>query len=35
MYDNKAIISIAHNPIQKHDRIKDIEIDTHFIKDRQ
>ena len=31
--DNKAAISIAHNPIQ-HDRTKHIEIDRHFIKEK-
>lgn len=30
--DNKATISIAHDPIQ-HDRTKYVEIDQHFIKD--
>ncbi|XP_062099709.1 uncharacterized mitochondrial protein AtMg00810-like [Humulus lupulus] len=30
--DNKAAISIAHNPMQ-HDRIKHIEVDRHFIKE--
>ncbi|KAK8937486.1 Armadillo repeat-containing kinesin-like protein 1 [Platanthera zijinensis] len=30
--DNKAAISIAHNPFQ-HDRTKHIEVDRHFIKD--
>ena len=28
--DNKATISIAHNPVQ-HDRTKHVEIDRHFI----
>jgi hypothetical protein len=32
-YDNKATISIAHNPAQ-HDRTKHVEIDRHFIKDQ-
>ena len=32
-YDNKAAISIAHNPVQ-HDRIKHVEIDRHFIKEK-
>ena len=31
--DNKSAISIAHNPMQ-HDRMKHIEIDRHFIKDK-
>lgn len=31
--DNKAAISIAHNPIQ-HDRTKHIEVDRHFIKEK-
>ncbi|KAA0053113.1 Cysteine-rich RLK (receptor-like protein kinase) 8 [Cucumis melo var. makuwa] len=31
--DNKAIISIANNPVQ-HDRTKHVEIDRHFIKGR-
>ena len=31
--DNKAAISIAHNPVQ-HDRTKHVEIDKHFIKDK-
>ncbi|KAL9413003.1 hypothetical protein AB3S75_041635 [Citrus x aurantiifolia] len=30
--DNKASITIAHNPIQ-HDRTKHMEIDRHFIKE--
>ena len=29
--DNKAAISIAHNPVQ-HDRTKHVEIDRHFVK---
>jgi hypothetical protein len=29
--DNKAVISIAQNPVQ-HDRTKHVEIDRHFIK---
>lgn len=32
-YDNKATISIAHNPVQ-HDRNKHVEIDRHFIKEK-
>ena len=32
-WDNKAAISIAHNPVQ-HDRIKHVEIDRHFIKEK-
>lgn len=31
--DNKATISIAHNPVQHH-RTKHIEIDHHFIKEK-
>ena len=31
--DNKAAISIAHNPVQ-HDRTKHVEIDQHFIKEK-
>ena len=31
--DNKATINISNNPIQ-HDRIKHIEIDRHFIKEK-
>ncbi|RDX63286.1 Copia protein, partial [Mucuna pruriens] len=31
--DNISAISIAHNPVQ-HDRIKHIEIDRHFIKEK-
>ncbi|CAL8170583.1 unnamed protein product [Prunus armeniaca] len=31
--DNKAAISIVHNPIQ-HDRTKHVEIDRHFIKEK-
>ena len=30
-YDNKAAISVAHNPVQ-HDRTKHVEVDRHFIK---
>ncbi|WMV28287.1 hypothetical protein MTR67_021672 [Solanum verrucosum] len=30
--DNKAAISIAHNPVQ-HDRTKHVEVDRHFIKE--
>ena len=32
--DNKAAISIANNSVQ-HDRTKHVEIDQHFIKERQ
>ena len=31
--DNKAAISIAHNPVQR-DRTKHVEIDRHFIKEK-
>ena len=31
--DNKAAISIAHNPIQ-HDHTKHVEVDRHFIKEK-
>ena len=31
--DNKAVISIAHNPIL-HDRTKYVEVDKHFIKEK-
>ena len=31
--DNKAAIAIAHNPIL-HDRIKHVEVDKHFIKEK-
>ena len=31
--NNKAAISIAHDPVQ-HDRTKHIEIDWHFIKEK-
>lgn len=31
--DNKASISIAHNPVF-HDRMKRVEIDKHFIKEK-
>ncbi|RDX69467.1 Copia protein, partial [Mucuna pruriens] len=31
--NNNSAISIAHNPVQ-HDRIKYIEIDRHFIKEK-
>lgn len=32
-WDNKAAISIAHNPVQ-HDRTKHIEVDRHFVKEK-
>ena len=32
-YDNKAAISIAHNPVL-HDRTKPVEVDKHFIKEK-
>ncbi|KAI5333964.1 hypothetical protein L3X38_024096 [Prunus dulcis] len=31
--DNKAVIAIAHNPVQ-HDRTKHEEVDRHFIKEK-
>ena len=31
--DNKAAISISHDPVQ-HDRTKHIEVDRHFIKEK-
>ena len=31
--DNKAAISMAHNPVQ-HDKTKNVEIDRHFIKEK-
>ncbi|RVW59741.1 Retrovirus-related Pol polyprotein from transposon RE1 [Vitis vinifera] len=31
--DNKAAISISHNPVQ-HDKTKHIEVDRHFIKEK-
>lgn len=31
--DNNATISIIHNPVH-HDRIKHVEIDRHFIKEK-
>ena len=31
--DNKAVISISHNPVQ-HDKTKHIEVDRHFIKEK-
>ena len=30
--DNKAAISVSHNPVQ-HDKTKHIEVDRHFIKE--
>jgi hypothetical protein len=32
-YNNKSVISIAHNPAQ-HDRTNHIKIDRHFIKEK-
>ena len=31
--DSKIAINIAHNPVQ-HDRMKNVEIDIHFIKEK-
>ena len=31
--DNKSAINITHNPVQ-HDRMKHVEIDRHFIKEK-
>lgn len=31
--DNKAAISISHNPVH-HNRIKHVEINRHFIKEK-
>ena len=31
--DNKSVINIAHNLVQ-HDRIKHVEVDKHFIKEK-
>ena len=31
--DNKAAILIAHNPVL-HDRIKQVEVDKHFIREK-
>ncbi|CAL8152275.1 unnamed protein product [Prunus armeniaca] len=31
--DNKAAITIAHNPVQ-HDRTKHVEVDRHFVKEK-
>ena len=31
-YDNKATISISHNPVL-HDMTKHVEVDKHFIKE--
>ena len=31
--DNKAVISISHNPVQ-YDKTKHIEVDKHFIKEK-
>ncbi|KAL6132965.1 hypothetical protein ACLB2K_065202 [Fragaria x ananassa] len=32
-FDNKAAVEIVHNPVQ-HDRMKDVQIDKHFIKEK-
>ena len=31
--DNKAAVSIAHNPVH-HDRTKHVEVDRHFIREK-
>ena len=31
--DNRAAIAVSHNPVH-HDRIKHVEIDRHFIKEK-
>lgn len=31
--DNKLAMSVAHNPVQ-HDKIKHVEVDRHFIKEK-
>ena len=31
--DNKATINISHNPVH-HDRMKHVEVDRHFIKEK-
>ena len=31
--DNKSAIDIAHNPVQ-HDRTKHVEVDRHFINEK-
>ena len=31
--DNKATISVSHNPVH-HDRMKHVKIDRHFIKEK-
>ncbi|CAL9025341.1 unnamed protein product [Prunus brigantina] len=31
--DNKAAITIAHNPVQ-HDRTRHVEVDQHYIKQK-
>ena len=31
--DNKAIINIAHNPVQ-HDRTKHVEVSRYFVKEK-
>ena len=31
--DNKAAISISHNPVH-HDQTKHVEVDRHFIKEK-
>ena len=32
-YINKAMLNIAHNPVQ-HDKTKHVEVDRHYIKEK-